>query len=64
VLLANHLPVRPELTVANSPRAFLGDTSTTFTIKALGQVGEVESHLTAVVRADDQMGKLLYWREE
>ncbi|HUB05482.1 MAG TPA: type II secretion system minor pseudopilin GspK [Myxococcales bacterium] len=64
VLTANGLPVNPFLTTPNSPNAFLGDTSQTFTIKATGQVGDVESRITAVIRYDDQLGKLLYWREE
>jgi general secretion pathway protein K len=64
VLAANQLPVRPELTVANSPHAFLGDTSQTFTIEASGEVGDVQSRVTAVIRYDDNLGKLLYWKEE
>jgi general secretion pathway protein K len=64
VLTANGLPVNPYLTTANSPNAFLGDTSSTFTIKAIGQVGDVESRITAIVRYDDNLGKLIYWRED
>ncbi|MHB8420291.1 MAG: type II secretion system minor pseudopilin [Myxococcales bacterium] len=64
VLTANGLPVNPFLTTPNSPNSFLGDTSQTFTIKATGQVGDVETRLTAVIRYDDNLGKLLYWREE
>jgi general secretion pathway protein K len=64
VLAANQLPVRPELTVANSPHAFLGDTSQTFKIEASGEVGDVQSRVTAVIRYDDNLGKLLYWKEE
>jgi general secretion pathway protein K len=64
VLTANKLPVRPELSQANGPHAFLGDQSQTFTIHAEGQVGDVTSRITAVVRYDDNLGKLLYWRED
>jgi general secretion pathway protein K len=64
VLTANGLPVNPFLTTPNSPNSYLGDTSSTFTIKAIGQVGDVESRITAVVRYDDNLGKLLYWRED
>ncbi len=64
VLAANGLPVNPFLTTPGSPNAFLGDTSSTFTIHAVGQVGEVESRLTAVVRYDDNLGRVLYWRED
>ncbi len=64
VLTANKLPVRPELSSANGPHSFLGDSSQTFTIHAEGQVGDVTSRITAVVRYDDNLGKLLYWRED
>jgi general secretion pathway protein K len=64
VLTANKLPVRPELSAANGPHSFLGDQSQTFTIHAEGQVGDVTSRITAVVRYDDNLGKLLYWRED
>jgi general secretion pathway protein K len=64
VLTANKLPVRPELAQTNGPHAFLGDSSQTFTIHAEGQVGDVTSRITAVVRYDDNLGKLLYWRED
>ncbi len=64
VLAANGLPINPFLSTPNSPNAFLGDTSQTFKIRATAQVGDVESRITAVIRYDDQLGKLLYWREE
>ena len=64
VLTANKLPVRPELSQANGPHSFLGDQSQTFTIHAEGQVGDVTSRITAVVRYDDNLGKLLYWQED
>ncbi|MHB1844834.1 MAG: type II secretion system minor pseudopilin [Deltaproteobacteria bacterium] len=63
VLTANGLPVNPFLMTPGSPNAFLGDTSSTFQIHATGQVGEVESRITAVIRYDDNLGRLLYWRE-
>ncbi|MBJ6763162.1 general secretion pathway protein GspK [Myxococcaceae bacterium JPH2] len=48
--------------VANN--RYLGDKSTTFTIKSVGEAGSVQKTLTAVIRLDDGLGKLLYWREE
>ncbi|AKF80805.1 type II secretion system protein K (GspK) [Myxococcus fulvus] len=42
----------------------IGDKSQTFTIKSVGEAGSVQKTLTAVVRLDDTLGKLLYWREE
>lgn len=63
VLMANGVQVRPELQQANSPLNFLGDKSDTFRIVATGRVGRVEKKIIAVVRYDDLLGKLLYWKE-
>ena len=64
VLQANRVLVRPELAQANSPNNFLGDQSDTFKITATGRVGHVEKKITAVVRYDELLGKLIYWKEE
>ncbi len=64
VVKANGVPVRPELEQANSPANFLDDKSNTFRITATGRVGSVEKKITAVVRYDDLLGKLIYWKEE
>jgi len=63
VLVANGIKVRQDLLAQNSPNNFLGDTSDTFRITATGKVGRIERTLTAVVRYDDLLGKLLYWKE-
>lgn len=42
----------------------LSDKTQTFTIKSVGEAGSVQKTLTAVVRLDDTLGKLVYWREE
>jgi general secretion pathway protein K len=42
----------------------LSDKSNTFTIKSVGEAGSVQKTITTVVKLDDQLGKLLYWREE
>jgi general secretion pathway protein K len=42
----------------------LSDKTQTFTIKSVGEAGGVQKTLTAVVRLDNTLGKLLYWREE
>jgi general secretion pathway protein K len=64
VLTANGIKVRQDLLAQNSPNNFLGDTSDTFRITATGRVGRIERTLTAVVRYDDLLGKLLYWKED
>ncbi len=63
-LEANGIVVRPELKDPNNPGQFFGSTSDTFRIVGIGRVGRIEKHITAVVRYDDLLGKLLYWKEE
>lgn len=43
---------------------YFTDKSETFTIKASGSAGRVTKTITAVVRTDNALGKLLYYREE
>lgn len=40
------------------------DKSNTFRIRVTGEAGAVQKTLTAVVRLDDGLGKLVYWKEE
>jgi len=63
ILKGNGIAVNPALENANQ-RNFLGSTSDTFRITATGRVGRIEKKLTAVVRYDDLLGKLLYWKED
>jgi general secretion pathway protein K len=63
VLVANGIKVRPEFLVAGSPLNFLGEKSDTFRITATGKVGRIERTVTAVVKYDDLLGRLLYWKE-
>jgi general secretion pathway protein K len=66
ILQANGIRLRPEIDprINGNAGAFFGSTSDTFRIVATGRVGRIEKKLTAVVRYDDAMGKLLYWKEE
>jgi general secretion pathway protein K len=64
IVKANGVTPRPEFDNPNSPNNFLDDKSDTFRITATGRVGSVEKKITAVVRYDDLLGKLLYWKEE
>jgi general secretion pathway protein K len=64
ILKANGIAVNPILEVASSPNNFLTSTSDTFRITAIGRVGRIEKTLTAVVRYDDLLGRLLYWKED
>jgi general secretion pathway protein K len=63
-LEGNGIVVRPELKDPRNPGQFFGDVSDTFRITATGRVGRIEKKITAVVRYDDLLGKLLYWKED
>ncbi len=42
----------------------VGDKSTTYSIKSVGEAGAVKKTISTVVQLDEGLGKLLYWREE
>jgi general secretion pathway protein K len=69
IVAAAGVPINPSVNpsvnrnAANNNR-LVGDKSQTFTIKSVGEAGSVQKTLTAVVRLDDALGRLLYWREE
>ncbi len=46
-----------------SSQRLIGDKSTTYRISVQGESGDVVKTITAVVRLDDGLGRLLYWRE-
>lgn len=57
--------VNPSIGASTSTsNPLVSDKSNTFTIKSVGEAGSVQKTLTAVVKLDDSLGKLLYWREE
>jgi general secretion pathway protein K len=58
------LPINPSIKANAATNRLVGDKSQTFTIKSVGEAGSVQKTLTAVVKLDDSLGKLLYWREE
>jgi general secretion pathway protein K len=66
ILQANGIRLRPEIDprINGNASTFFGSTSDTFRITATGHVGRLEKKVTAVVRYDDALGKLLYWKEE
>ena len=43
---------------------FIGDKSVTYRVSVTGTAGDVSRTITAVVRLDDTLGRLVYWREE
>lgn len=52
--------------IKQNPQAnsFVGDKSRTYRIKSVGEAGAVQKTITTVVRLDDGLGRLVYWREE
>ena len=42
----------------------IGDKSNTYRIKVTGEAGDVTRAITAVIRLDDGLGRLVYWKEE
>jgi general secretion pathway protein K len=66
ILTANGIRLRPEIDQRQGGNAanLFGATSDTFRITATGRVGRIEKQITAVVRYDDAMGRMLYWKED
>lgn len=66
ILQANGIRLRPEIDTrqGGNPANMFGSTSDTFRITATGRVGRIEKRLTTVVRYDDALGKMLYWKED
>ncbi|MBX7113341.1 MAG: general secretion pathway protein GspK [Myxococcaceae bacterium] len=63
-LTAAGVAVNPTITSNAAGQGFINDKSTTFMIKATGEAGDVTRTLTAVVRLDDGLGRLVYYRED
>ena len=64
ILQANGIRVNSILQNPTAPGNFLTSTSDTFRITATGKAGRIEKTVTAVVRYDDLLGKLLFWKED
>ena len=64
VVEAAGVPVNAAIKANPAQNRLIGDKSSTFSIKSVGEAGNVQKTLTAVIRLDDGLGKLLYWREE
>jgi general secretion pathway protein K len=58
------IAVDPQLKANPRGNRLLGDKSNTFSIKSVGEAGSVQKTLTAVIKLDNGLGQLLYWREE
>lgn len=58
------IAVKPEIKTNPKNNNVLTDKTETFSVKSTGKVGTVEKTLRTVIRSDDVLGKLLYYREE
>ncbi|MGC4113962.1 MAG: type II secretion system protein GspK [Myxococcales bacterium] len=64
IVKSNGIKINPTIEANMQNNAWITDKSETFTVKATGQAGRVERTVTAVVRYNDQLGKVLYYRQE
>lgn len=64
IVASTGLAVNP--TILNNPQnqRFIGDKSNTYRIAVTGSAGDVTRTITAIIRLDDGLGRLVYWREE
>jgi len=72
IVLTAGITVNPQVSqrqgTTGTANSFLGDKSDTFRIVAIGQAGDVERRVTAVIRLSDPtqdgLGRVLYWRAD
>jgi general secretion pathway protein K len=67
VLVQAGIAVNPQITSNLQANAYLGDRSKTFRVTAIGEAGDVQRMVTAVVRIErpeDGLGRLMYWKED
>jgi general secretion pathway protein K len=64
IVASTGLVVNP--TILNNPQnqRIIGDKSSTYRVSVTGSAGDVTRTITAVLRLDDGLGRLVYWREE
>lgn len=56
--------VNPQIKSNPQANRWVGDKTSTFRITSVGEAGSVTKKVTAVIRTDEGLGKLLYWREQ
>lgn len=64
VVASMGIPVDARIQANIQGNRAVSDKSQTFSIKSVGEAGQVQKTIHAVVRLDDQLGKLVHWREE
>jgi len=64
VVQAAGVPVNTSITNNPAGNKLVSDKSETYRVTVVGEAGSVQKKITAVIRLDDQLGKLVYWRED
>ncbi len=64
VIASAGVATNPTITNNVAANRFVGDKSSTYRVKVTGSAGDVTRTITAVIRLDDQLGRLVYWRED
>ncbi len=64
LVAAAGIPVNAAIQNNVQGNRYIGDKSTTYRVRVTGTAGDVSRTITAVVRLDDTLGRLVYWREE
>ncbi|MEW6434051.1 MAG: type II secretion system minor pseudopilin GspK [Myxococcota bacterium] len=64
LVAASGVAVNPTIINNVQNQRFIGDKSSTYRISVTGEAGDVTRTITAVIRLDDGLGRLVYWREE
>jgi general secretion pathway protein K len=64
LVAAAGVPVNASILNNIQNQRYIGDKSTTYRLSVTGEAGDVTRTITAVVRLDDGLGRLVYWKEE
>lgn len=64
IVAASGVPVNASVQNNVAGNRVIGDKSQTYRVSVTGTAGDVTRTITAVVRLDDTLGRLVYWREE
>ncbi len=64
IVTAAGVAVNPSIMNNAQNQRFIGDKSTTYRVSVTGEAGDVTKTISVVIRLDDGLGRLVYWREE
>jgi general secretion pathway protein K len=64
IVQAAGVAIDPSIAANVQGNRTIGDKSNTYRIRVTGEAGDVTRTITAVIRLDDGLGRLVYWKEE